>query len=196
MHSLADPRTLALAVSAEAGLALVGAIVCWLFGLPLAERLLPSNGAGAGVVKGLLATLPMLGVLLVMLRWRWRPIVRLRRLVGRLVGELLEGAGFGALVLVALAAGFGEEVLFRGALQPLFSQWLTPWGGVTAAALLFGLAHPMSLTYFVLATLLGLYLGAITLVSSELIPAIVAHAVYDLVALVWMRRAASRTMSA
>jgi membrane protease YdiL (CAAX protease family) len=190
--ALADRRTLALAVSAEAGLAVVGAVLCWLFGLPLAERLLPSSGLGAAVAQGLVATLPMLALLLVLLRSHWRPLARLRRLVDGLVGELLQDAGIVPMALIALAAGFGEEVLFRGAMQPAFGEWLTPWGGIAAAALLFGLAHPMSLTYFVLATLLGLYLGAITLWTGELIPAIVAHALYDFVALVWLKRATSR----
>lgn len=186
--TLADPRTLAIALAAEGGLALAGAAVCWLFDLPLGSQMVPAHGLGVSILVGLLVTLPMVVAFFALLRARWRPLAKLRRQVRQLVGELLGSAGYAPIMLVALAAGFGEEVLFRGALQPMFAIWLTPWGGVVAAALLFGLAHPMSYSYFAAATLCGLYLGAVTELTGELIPAIVAHGAYDFVALAWLRR--------
>jgi membrane protease YdiL (CAAX protease family) len=53
---------------------------------------------------------------------------------------------------------------------------------------LFGLAHPMSTTYVVLATVVGVYLGGLLLVTDNLLAPIVAHAAYDFVALVYLVR--------
>lgn len=44
-------------------------------------------------------------------------------------------------LVVALSAGFTEEVLYRGILQPRLEVFLGPTGGLAAQALLFGLAH-------------------------------------------------------
>jgi len=188
-HTLEDPATLAIALAAEGGLAAAGAVVCWLLEIPLAEQLLPTHGPAATLALGAAATAPMIGLFFVLLWLRWRPLARLRRQVKQLVRELLGGAGYAVIAAVALSAGFGEELLFRGALQPAFAQVVGVWPGVAAAALLFGMVHPMSFAYFTIATLCGLYLGMVTELTGELLPAIIAHAAYDFVALVWLRRA-------
>lgn len=186
--SLADPRTLAVALSAELALGIVGVGVGWLFGVNVGEQLGPPTAWGGGIALGLLATLPMLAAYAALQAARWRPLARLRRDVRRMAGQLLRGAGLGAIAAVSLAAGLGEEILFRGALQPVLAGWLTDWGGVLAAGLLFGMAHPISWTYFWLAALWGVYLGALTLGTGDLLPAIVAHAAYDFVVLWRLRR--------
>ena len=38
---------------------------------------------------------------------------------------------------MALPVGIGEEAFFRGYLQPVFSEWLTPWGGASRLLLQF-----------------------------------------------------------
>lgn len=185
--SLAHPRTLAIAVLAESALAPVGLLLCWLLRIPIAQQYPSAAELPSAILLGLLATLPMLLALVAVLSVRWAPLVRLRRDSLRLAGDLLQGAGMVPLLLVSLAAGLGEEVLFRGALQPLLEGWLGPWGGVAGAAALFGLAHPISREYVILALLIGLYLGGLTLWAGNLVPAIVAHAAYDFVALCWLR---------
>lgn len=185
--SLADKRVLLVALAAEGGLAVVAWGVCWFFSIPLLGQFAPAGGALLALGRGVLAAAPMVIFFLLLLRARWRPLARLRRQVRRLVRELLDGAGLGTIVLVSIAAGLGEEALFRGALQPALGQWLGPWGGVAAAAVCFGLAHPMSAPYVVVAAIGGFYLGAVTLLSGELITATVAHALYDMFAL-WRLR--------
>jgi membrane protease YdiL (CAAX protease family) len=76
---------------------------------------------------------------------------------------------------------FAEELLFRGALVPFFSQ-LEPLGSLGAlfgSALLFGGMHYSkergALLWPVSATVFGLVLGAIFLLTGELIGPIVAH---------------------
>ena len=59
-----------------------------------------------------------------------------------------------------------------------------PWPGLAVASLLFGLLHPITPTYVAIAALLGAYLGAVWLATGNLLTVIVAHALYDFVALV------------
>jgi len=83
--------------------------------------------------------------------------------------------------LVSLCAGLGEEVLFRGFLQVKI--------GLVASAVIFGLFHFFNLTYFLVTTFMGLYLGWLFEKNEMnlLIPFFV-HAVYDFVALLLMQR--------
>ncbi|TWT74438.1 CAAX amino terminal protease self- immunity [Posidoniimonas polymericola] len=187
-QNLENPAVLASALAAELGLAIAGAAICWGLGLPLAEDLSPRHGWAWSLAIGAATTAPMLTLLAVLERSRWRPLARLRRQTRRLISELLGRAGYGTIAAVSLAAGLGEEVLFRGALQPALATWLGPWPAVAVASVLFGLAHPLSRAYFVVATLLGLYLGVVTELTGELWPAIIAHAAYDFVALARLRR--------
>jgi membrane protease YdiL (CAAX protease family) len=82
-----------------------------------------------------------------------------------------------------MAAGVGEEMLFRGVLQGVLARWLGTWEGLAVASLLFGLLHPISTTYVVVAGLLGAYLGAVWILSGNLLVVVIAHAVYDYLAL-------------
>ena len=56
------------------------------------------------------------------------------------------------------------------------------------AAVVFGLLHAVTLTYAVLGTLLGLLLGWLYLDSGNLLGPMIAHSVYDAVALAWLLR--------
>ena len=90
----------------------------------------------------------------------------------------------GAIVIGA-AAGIGEEWLFRGVLQPVV--------GLAASSLLFGAAHVgglRMLPFGVWATGMGLVMGALALATGGLIAPIVAHGVYDMLALEYIRRGA------
>lgn len=89
------------------------------------------------------------------------------------------------VVALGAAAGVGEEWLFRGVLQPVL--------GLTAATLLFGAAHVggvRMLPFGVWATLMGLLMGGLTIVTGGITAAVVAHGVYDMLALEYIRRGA------
>lgn len=177
-----------LAIAFELSLAVVGALLAWATGVPLGALLRPAGGWTWAIAWGLLATLPLVPLLLAMLRCRWRPIAWLRRLVGRFVRQLLSGATWWQLLAVSLAAGIGEEVLFRGAIQPLLVRHTTPMVGLVIASLLFGAVHAASCTYFVLAALVGLYFGGLAMWREEIASAMVAHAAYDYLALTAIAR--------
>ena len=142
---------------------------------------------------GLIAALPMLALLLVTEFVPWEPFRDLDAIVQRLVGELFANCHVVHFAVLSLAAGFGEELLFRGILQT-FAVWVcgSQWVGIFIAAALFGLAHPITRTYFVLATLIGAYLGWAWVLSGNLLIPIVAHAAYDFIALLWISHRIAR----
>jgi membrane protease YdiL (CAAX protease family) len=99
------------------------------------------------------------------------------------------------IVWMALASGVGEEWLFRGALQPLIARWLdSPVAGCLLVALLFGVMHigqPLRVywPWTVMACVMGVVLGGVTLVSGSFIAAVVAHMLINAVNLRALTRA-------
>ena len=137
---------------------------------------------------GVAAALPMLGLLLSLRFIRRGPIGRLNRLVDSLVVPLFAGCTVGDLALIAVVAGLGEEMLFRGAIQPALGNWLGPIAGLICASVLFGLAHAITPTYAVLTALIGAYLGWLYFHFDNLLIPAVAHALYDFVAILYLQR--------
>ncbi|MCG8584479.1 MAG: CPBP family intramembrane metalloprotease, partial [Pirellulales bacterium] len=90
--------------------------------------------------------------------------------------------------VISVLAGLGEELLFRALLQSALIDWLGVWPGILVAGLLFGLAHPLSRTYIVVAAAIGIYLGWLFAATSNLLVPIIAHALYDFIALVYLSR--------
>ncbi len=104
------------------------------------------------------------------------------------VTPLFAESSWSEIALVSIAAGVGEEMLFRGFLQASFCAWLgTPWG-LTISSILFGLLDPISIIYVVIAGLIGFYLGAIWILNGHLLTVMVTHAVYDFAALGYLIR--------
>lgn len=98
---------------------------------------------------------------------------------------VFRGLSFWGAVLIGTAAGIGEEWVFRGILQPL--------AGLTVASVLFGLAHVGSLRmlpFGLWATLMGVIMGTLAMVTGGLTAPMVAHGVYDILALEYIRRGA------
>lgn len=178
-----------MAVVIEGGLGLLAAAAAWLFRVPLHEQI-PAFGAPLGwaVLRGLGVTVPMLAVFWWIATSNWPTLVELRQQVQRLIGELFPTAGYGQLALVAALAGVGEELLFRGVLQTIFGWWTTPVIGLVLGALVFGLLHALSRVYFLFATGIGLCFGWMTWYYDDLVGPMVAHSVYDFVALVYLSR--------
>ena len=175
-------RVVAVIVLFELALGVLGVGVAWVARVPLGPVCWPPQTAWT-LGLGLAADLLLMPFLVLMLQSRWRPLARLRWLVRRLVRQWLAGASGIELLAIAVAAGVGEEVLFRGAIQPLVVHFTNPLLGILLASLLFGAVHAATRTYFVLATLIGVYFGALAWWQGEILSAAVAHAFYDFVAL-------------
>jgi uncharacterized protein len=169
------------------------ALVTELSLVPLAwgiERLWPGPASLASLEwnlhdgwLGALAAVPPVCALLWLLSPRWRDarfLVAIRRSLRDIAGPTIASLEVRHMVPIALAAGIGEEVLFRGVLQDRL--------GILIASALFGLLHPFTPAYAALAGLLGSYFGWLQLRQGNLLVPILAHALYDLAALVLVRR--------
>ena len=95
------------------------------------------------------------------------------------------------LVLVAVFAGVGEELFFRGVLQRLFIKlFKNPWAGILVTSFIFSAIH-LQFYGFIPRFTLGILLGLIYWYSGSLWPAIIAHFAYDAfaVVLIWFNPA-------
>ena len=119
----------------------------------------------------------------------------LRQQVESLIGEMFPAGSLAEFGLVALLAGVGEELLFRGVLQNVLSEWTTPVAGMLIASLLFAVAHALSKLYFMLALIIGLCFGWLVLQYNDLVAPIVAHSLYDFVALIYLSRTSRLRLS-
>jgi len=140
------------------------------------------------VLLAVLATLPPLLGLWALSRARVPWMEELDALVRPMIEALFRGRGPGPVVLISLLAGFGEELLFRGVLQGWLTGLAGPWVGVMVAALVFGLLHCLSWTYFVFAVIFGLYLGVIYELTGNLLIVCLIHALYDWAAIHYLLR--------
>jgi membrane protease YdiL (CAAX protease family) len=135
------------------------------------------------ILWGVVASIP----LVLGLRWTLHtespPIKRLIQLVQDQLGPLVASRSPAELALVAALAGLAEEVLFRGVMQGELARRLPGFLALVLTSAAFGLAHFLTLSYALLAAVAGLYLGTLYWLQGNLLIPIVAHALYDLVAL-------------
>jgi hypothetical protein len=83
------------------------------------------------------------------------------------------------LVFIAVFAGVGEELFFRGVLQRIFiKMFKNPLTGIIVTAIIFSAIH-FQFYGFIPRFVLGILLGLVYWYSGSLWPAIVAHFVYD-----------------
>lgn len=171
-------------VRVELGLSsvLLGTAALWsvLGGLDLATALRPSLGAlaaGAACGLALATTLP-----LVTAPWAPRMLLLrgLRRAWDSLETDLGPSLGMREVVVLAVCSAISEEVFFRGVLQREV--------GIVAASAIFGLLHPLGIAYVLWAGTVGAGLGALFIATGSLAAPAAAHGVYNLLALVYLRR--------
>jgi membrane protease YdiL (CAAX protease family) len=173
-----------LVLTSELALVVLAALLAWEFAVPRAAMLGGAWALGPQVIVGLVAAILLFAVLAgVVSLFPW-----MLDEVGGLVREVMRQARptMGDCALISVAAGVGEELLFRAVLVPL----LGPWG----SALLFGIAHGLNasgwkgrLLYLSGAFAVGLLLAWLFL-AIGLWAAVVCHAAYDFIALEALRR--------
>jgi membrane protease YdiL (CAAX protease family) len=142
----------------------------------------------AALGLGVAATGPMLLGLVLL---TWLPLPAFRRLTNffdQFGRPFFAPYSILDLGVLSLLAGFGEEMLFRAVIQGAVAHRIGIWSAWVVASLLFGLMHAITPTYVVLATIAGLYLGGVWLLTDNLVVAIVAHALYDFLALIYLLR--------
>lgn len=145
---------------------------------------------------GLLASLPLLTFLGLVVWFPVWPFRNLLRVVDEQIVPLFRQANLLELAIISLLAGLGEEALFRGVIQEAVADTVGRpvgiWVGLAVASLLFGLAHSITYSYVLMATLMGLYLGWLWIASGNLLVPIATHAMYDFLALVYLARIRGR----
>jgi membrane protease YdiL (CAAX protease family) len=171
------------AIAFELGLGLAALGLGWWLGR---SPLVWPGAAGIGdhlraLATGAAAALPLLGILVALDRHPRDPLRELRRLTDEILPALFRGASGPELLAVSVAAGVGEELLFRGLVQHGISglPWASGYWGWAVASLLFGAAHPITLRYACAAAVVGGYLGALQIATGSVLAPIAAHAAYD-----------------
>lgn len=195
------------AVAIELGLGFAALFLGWLTGVDVRkwlpelrpEQLWPILTA---IAWGLIAAVPMAVVVEALQRIDWAPLRELHDLDRSPLVATLLSLRPTELIAISVAAGVGEELLVRGWLM---AWWIGPIEdanyarialGLVGSALAFGLMHPVTPTYVVLATLMGIYLGGLVLWSENLLIAIVAHAAYDAIQLLTARHRRQQELAA
>ncbi len=172
-------RILLVALAGEGTLALLALAWAWTRGLALGW-----GDAGHGVTVGLGTAAGLAVANYALLRLgpdRW-PVSSVRRVYRTLLRPLFARVDLPTILGVSIAAGVGEELFFRGAVQGEF--------GLIVASAAFGAAHVGSVRYAgfgLWAGLIGALLGWLAEATGGLLAPIVAHAVYDALALAYVR---------
>lgn len=140
------------------------------------------------IAIGIIATLPLaLG-----LAWfsvtSFQPIAELRQ--SQI--DFMETLGFKLtlprIVLLALAAGVSEELLFRGVLQSWALYYVSLPVAIIGVNVIFGALHMRTILYAFIAGLVGVYLSVLFAATGNLLTPIVTHALYDFIAFEYARR--------
>jgi membrane protease YdiL (CAAX protease family) len=175
-----------LAIAFEGGLGALAWGLGWLTGPPPLEKF---HWDAWHAAIGVAASLPLLALFLICIRWPVGPLARIKEFSEEMLREWFADCTLLDLAIISLLAGIGEEMLFRGVLQPNFQHWLGIWWGLAATSVLFGLLHPITPAYIVLAALMGAYLGWLQMIMDNLLGVMITHGVYDFLALTILLRA-------
>lgn len=189
LGELLNRRPIAFALAFEGALALAAIVLALIFGLRPWSTIAFDTDA---LVRSMLATVLMVVAVLALMQLNWSWVRNLDRIVREHLLPLFRDAGAMALLGVALMAGIGEELLFRGVIQAGLSGLVGPFTALVLASLLFGLAHALSAAYFVLTCLMGLYLGWLYMATGNLLVPITVHFLYDWIVLSWYLSGARR----
>jgi uncharacterized protein len=134
---------------------------------------------------GAIGTIPPVIMLTLITALPFQSLREFRQLIDQHVVPLFRNLTWWQLGLISFSAGWGEELLFRGFLQPLLAQWNLPTA-LILTSLLFAALHALSKLYFALAFLISMYLGWVLHVTENIAIPIMIHAIYDFIALLWI----------
>ncbi len=164
-------------------------VLAWGLGLLLGTPFGKQTFATAPAIGlGIAATMPLFLGLYWTIHTTWPVLVRLRRVIEEQVIPLFAGCTVWGIATISILAGIGEEALFRGVIQTNLAGLTGVVPALLITSALFGLVHFVTSTYAVMAGLIGLYLGVISIWSGNLFVPMVIHALYDFVALMFLAR--------
>ncbi|MBM3835032.1 MAG: CPBP family intramembrane metalloprotease [Verrucomicrobia bacterium] len=170
----------------ELSLGVLAVLLAWLFNRPLFGDV---RWSWKDLLAGLGSAAALFGLLLWTLNSHSSYDGRLRSVLERVIRPFFGGWSIFQLGVISIVAGICEELLFRGLIQGILHDTLrAAVPALVIASLIFGLAHFLSLEYFTITTLIGIYLSVIWAATDNLFTPIVAHAAYDFAALVYFLR--------
>lgn len=164
----------------EGGLAGLAIVLAWLFGPDLWQQF---HWSKDGVIWGCLGAIPPLVIVLLISKFPIGPLKHVADISDKILRPLLAPCRWPDYFLLATLAGFCEELLFRGWLQPFLATWMPTWTSLLLGGFVFGLCHLLTPAYFIIAWIISIYLGLLLVWSDNLLVPMVTHGVYDLIAL-------------
>lgn len=179
------PSIFGIGLTFEVGLGAVALLLGLVMGID------PLHGITVGIVSvgiGAGASLPPLAVVYLIRRSRWDSLRSLVDSARDLVRQFFSQLTFPQSVALAAAAGFGEELLFRGLLQSFLAARIGLIGALLVTSVVFGLLHFVTKAYAAYAFLLSLYLGLLYAATGNILVPMLTHAVYDAVVLRYLGR--------
>lgn len=179
--------------------AIVGGQSLLIVGAVVAAKILnvPNLGLGADFVlnsesiqNGAIATIPLIALAFFLdkIEDNFPALTDVSKATQRSVLGLLGGSRRPLIALavstaLGVAAGLGEEMVFRGILQSELSERFGDVLALTSSALIFGALHAVTPLYAILAGVASLYFGELFLQYHNLAVPIVCHGLYDVGAL-------------
>ena len=150
---------------------------------------LSALGAGfdlspASLAAGLLWTLPPLAFVGGIRILDLKSLKEIEKITEEFARRLFLGRPNAQLALFCFAAGFGEELLFRGVLHQNLELLFGFMPAAITVGIAFGLAHNLTPTYFIISALSSCLFSLMFWASgSNIVVPVVAHATYDFIAL-------------
>ena len=169
----------------ELALLVVAVLWGWLFHRP---ALLDFNWSLTSAFIGTVAGIPPFLFFLWTLNSKLQLFHHHRNLLESLLRPLFGKWSILQLLVISVIAGISEEAFFRGAIQGSLADRVNVILAVVLASALFGAFHLLTWTYAIIAAVIGAYLGLLWIWTGNLLTPMVAHAVYDFVALVYFFR--------
>lgn len=190
----------------ELAIGLVGLGIAWIVGVDarayigaLEDLTWQSVAVELGI--GVAASIPMLVAISLLMKIPHGSIDAIRQLGDNPTMKMLLSLSPAELITLSLCAGIGEEIAFRGCLLP----WMTAFrdfsdsipntynvgdsfqsavpsiliAAVLFSSIAFGMLHPITKLYAVVASLMGVYFAVLMIATDSLLVPIVAHTTYD-----------------
>ncbi|MEM6414795.1 MAG: type II CAAX endopeptidase family protein [Pseudomonadota bacterium] len=184
-----EERTFATILSFGCVIIGVAYILSLLLEVPLAPQLLDMGPPySIAIVYGIAVTIPMVVLLKAFMNSTYPPFLRFREDQIEFISRLGFKLTSSRILLISLVAGIGEELLFRGVFQTYLSNQGPLLLSIIIPNILFGLLHARTIAYALIAGAAGCYFGIVFVLTGSLIVPILAHALYDFVALAIARR--------
>ncbi len=95
---------------------------------------------------------------------------------------------FGAIIVVSIYAGVGEEVLFRAGILTLASDYMAMPAAILLSSVLFAVIHLAKPIISAIIFLIGCLFAVIYVQTGSLLAVIIGHALYDVFALWYVQK--------